>query len=211
MGFTAINLSAPEKTRVRYRLPRPGQNQAWTDIGAQRSLHFPLLPWNASALEIIARSDTGHWSRTPTRLRFRQPSPWYLSPLNWGASAVLLIAALLPCWRVHGYRLRRQRDLMAQLVRTRTQELEQANRRLADQAQRDPVTGIANHRHFVESQQRLWEQLQAQQRPLTLPMIDIDDFKRFNDHYGHLAGDDCLRVVALAMAAQLREDGVLAR
>ncbi len=211
VGFTAINLSAPEKTRFRYRLTRPGQDPAWTDIGAQRSLHFPLLPWDDSTLEIIARSDTGAWSTTPARLRFRQPSPWYLSPLSWGAAAVALIAALLLGWRVHGYRLRRQRDLLTQLVSTRTQELEQANRRLADQAQRDPVTGIANHRHFVESQQRLWEQMQAQQRPLALLMIDIDEFKRFNDHYGHLAGDDCLRVVALAMAAQLREDGVLAR
>lgn len=211
VNFTAINLSAPEKTRFRYRLTRPGQNPAWIDIGAQRSLHFPLLPWEDSTLEIIARSDTGVWSATPARLRLRQPLPWYLSPLGWGTAAALLLAALLIGWRVHGYRLRRHRDLLAQLVRTRTQELEQANRRLADQAQRDPVTGIANHRHFVESQQRLWQQMQAQQRPLSLLMIDIDEFKRFNDHYGHLAGDECLRTVALAMAAQLREDGVLAR
>lgn len=211
VGFTAINLSAPEKTRFRYRLTRPGQDPAWTDIGTQRSLHFPLLPWDDSTLEIIARSDTGAWSTTPARLRLRQPLPWYLSPLGWGAAATVLLAALLLGWRVHDYRLRRQRDLLAQLVRTRTHELEQANRRLADQAQRDPVTGIANHRHFVESQQRLWAQMQAQQRPLSLLMIDIDEFKRFNDHYGHLAGDDCLRMVALAMAAQLRDGGVLAR
>jgi diguanylate cyclase (GGDEF)-like protein len=212
VGFTAINLGAPEKTRFRYRLTRPGQEQPqWTDVGAQRSLHFPLLPWDDSTLEIIARSDTGAWSTTPARLRLRQPLPWYLSPAGWSAAATLLAVALLLGWRVHDYRLRRQRDLLAQLVRTRTHELEQANRRLADQAQRDPVTGIANHRHFVERQQALWAQMLEQQRPLSLLMIDVDEFKRFNDHYGHLAGDDCLRMVALAMAAQLREGGVLAR
>jgi diguanylate cyclase (GGDEF)-like protein len=211
VAFTAINLSAPEKTRFRYRLSQPGQDPAWIDIGAQRSLHFPLLPWEDITLEIIARSDTGTWSATPARLRLRQPLPWYLSPLGLGTAAALALALLLVGWRLHDYRLRRHRDLLARLVRTRTLELEQANRRLADQAQRDPVTGIANHRHFVESQQRMWAQMQAQQRPLSLLMIDIDEFKRFNDHYGHRAGDDCLRTVAMAMAAQLREDGVLAR
>lgn len=71
----------------------------------------------------------------------------------------------------------------------------------------DPLTGIANRRVFEE---RL--RLHADEVGLTLMMIDIDHFKLFNDHYGHLAGDQCLQSVAGALAQQLRgPDDLVAR
>ncbi|MBN6151070.1 diguanylate cyclase [Xanthomonas sp. AmX2] len=209
--FAAINLSSPEKTRFRYRLSRPQQPGPWIDIGAQRSLHFPLLPWGRSTLEIIARSDSGDWSATPARLRFDVPPPWYLRPLAWCLGAALLVATLLSGWYLRGYRLRRRRDALTRLVRKRTLELEQANRRLLEQSQRDPMTGLANRRHCEERLQALWAQTAERGQPLSALMIDIDQFKLFNDHYGHLAGDECLRQVAQAMDAQVRADGMLAR
>ncbi|MFO7599298.1 MAG: diguanylate cyclase [Candidatus Desulfacyla sp.] len=60
----------------------------------------------------------------------------------------------------------------------------------------DGLTGIANRRRFDEVLMYEWKRGQRTQRGLSLIMIDIDFFKAFNDHYGHLQGDDCLKMVA---------------
>jgi len=63
----------------------------------------------------------------------------------------------------------------------------------------DGLTGIANRRNFDEELARIWRRAQREAAPVSLVLIDIDHFKKYNDHYGHLAGDDCLRRVAQAL------------
>lgn len=63
----------------------------------------------------------------------------------------------------------------------------------------DGLTGIANRRHFDDVLSREWHRAERSASPISLLMIDIDAFKRFNDFYGHAAGDKCLRKVALAV------------
>ncbi|WP_415034571.1 response regulator [Azonexus sp.] len=67
----------------------------------------------------------------------------------------------------------------------------------------DGLTGIANRRRFDEAIQQLWRAGQRDKKTLALCMIDIDHFKKYNDHYGHPAGDDCLKKVAQALRGQL--------
>ncbi|MCG2576943.1 diguanylate cyclase [Dechloromonas sp. XY25] len=74
--------------------------------------------------------------------------------------------------------------------------LSQANRKLQDQANRDGLTGLLNRRAMDLQVDTLWEQAARAGRPFSLLMVDVDNFKRYNDHYGHLAGDECLRAVA---------------
>lgn len=61
---------------------------------------------------------------------------------------------------------------------------------------KDGLTGVANRRRFDVLMQMEWANARRQHRPLSLLMLDIDHFKQYNDRYGHLAGDDCLRRVA---------------
>ena len=60
----------------------------------------------------------------------------------------------------------------------------------------DSLTGIANRRHFDEKLALEWRRCAREVKPMSLLMIDIDFFKRYNDHYGHQAGDACLQTVA---------------
>jgi diguanylate cyclase (GGDEF)-like protein len=78
--------------------------------------------------------------------------------------------------------------------------LHEMNKALRKAAATDPLTGVANRRHFDEALQREWLRAQRTGAPVSLLMIDVDYFKAYNDHYGHLEGDQCLRAVARALA-----------
>ncbi|MEW6643787.1 MAG: GGDEF domain-containing protein [Pseudomonadota bacterium] len=87
-------------------------------------------------------------------------------------------------------------------------------RRQAAELQRlsvtDPLTGIANRRAFEQALDGEWRRTLRYKTPLSLLMIDVDYFKRFNDSYGHVAGDECLRRVAEVVAAHARRAGDVA-
>uniref|UniRef100_UPI003B9E3A7D GGDEF domain-containing protein n=1 Tax=Aeromonas jandaei TaxID=650 RepID=UPI003B9E3A7D len=77
-------------------------------------------------------------------------------------------------------------------------------RRLDRLAKQDPLTGVANRRHFNVELERGLTHSGESGRPLSLILIDVDYFKRFNDRYGHQAGDICLREVATALTHSVR-------
>lgn len=68
----------------------------------------------------------------------------------------------------------------------------------------DGLTGIPNRRRFDEVARKEWKRSIREGVPLSLLLIDIDGFKAFNDNYGHLAGDDCLKQVATTLAHVIR-------
>jgi diguanylate cyclase (GGDEF)-like protein len=68
----------------------------------------------------------------------------------------------------------------------------------------DGLTGVYNRRHFDERLASEWGRAQRSHSPLSVVLLDVDFFKRYNDHYGHQAGDDCLRRIAVALQQGLR-------
>jgi len=84
--------------------------------------------------------------------------------------------------------------------RKRTEEkLAKLQRELEDLSFKDGLTGIANRRRFDALFETEWKDARRNKRPLSLIMIDIDFFKQYNDCYGHVRGDDCLKRVATAL------------
>ncbi|QFY43785.1 diguanylate cyclase [Candidatus Methylospira mobilis] len=98
---------------------------------------------------------------------------------------------------------------LERLVLERTRELDEANRKLTDLSEHDALTGLANRRKFDEVWQVEWLRALRQNSPLSVIMADIDDFKAYNDCYGHQAGDACLQKVACAIEAQAQRSGEL--
>lgn len=90
------------------------------------------------------------------------------------------------------------------------QALQQANKKLEALARVDGLTQIANRRFFDEVLQKEWRQMQRNQKPIALIMIDIDYFKLYNDNYGHAKGDDCLKQVAAIINSCIRRPHDLA-
>ncbi|MCL1091099.1 diguanylate cyclase [Shewanella profunda] len=95
------------------------------------------------------------------------------------------------------------------IIVARTRELAEANSRLEILSNTDGLTNIGNRRLFDHMLRTEWSRGQRSNTPLALIMLDIDHFKLFNDYYGHLAGDDCLKKLANCLSQSGRRAGEL--
>jgi len=112
-------------------------------------------------------------------------------PENWAAEFVPLATAI---------------DDMASRLTSREQELRSTNKRLAELASMDSLSGLANRRSFDERLAAERQRALAYDRSLALLMIDVDHFKLFNDRYGHVEGDECLRLVGEILTSAVQID-----
>jgi diguanylate cyclase (GGDEF)-like protein len=97
--------------------------------------------------------------------------------------------------------MRRITEMRKRLVDV-SQQLQDVNRALVKLSSQDGLTGIANRRAFDVALELEWQRGVRSGKPLAVVLGDIDFFKRYNDHYGHQAGDACLKMVAAALAAR---------
>lgn len=89
--------------------------------------------------------------------------------------------------------------------RKRTEEkLLDMQRELEELSYKDGLTGVANRRRFDKVMEVEWREARRLRQPLSVVVLDIDYFKQYNDHYGHLEGDECLKRVAKALSGMLR-------
>jgi len=89
-------------------------------------------------------------------------------------------------------------------------ELKQANQQLEHLANVDELTQIANRRSFDRYYQSQWQEMMESKQLLALILCDVDFFKKYNDFYGHQAGDDCLKKIAQTINSSLQRTGDLA-
>lgn len=90
--------------------------------------------------------------------------------------------------------------LMRTSLLSLTRKLDAANQELIRIASRDGLTGVANRRYFDEILSTEWRRARRHSNPVAMLMCDIDFFRRYNDSYGPMAGDECLRQVAMAIS-----------
>ncbi len=105
----------------------------------------------------------------------------HAADLPWAAEFIPLAVAL---------------DDMAGKLDEREQELRDTNSQLRELAQTDGLTGLPNRRSFNDHLLAEWKLATKLRQPLSVLMIDVDFFKKFNDQYGHIQGDQCLRKVS---------------
>jgi diguanylate cyclase (GGDEF)-like protein len=99
---------------------------------------------------------------------------------------------------------------VVQTLRDMTEE-KQAQLALEQLATRDGLTGLANRRCFDETLHAEWARALRQRQPLSLLMVDVDNFKAYNDANGHLGGDECLKRIATAVSSEMRANDLVAR
>ncbi len=108
------------------------------------------------------------------------------------------------------YLLQVERDEAYRALEALKRELEASNLELARLSIQDALTGLANRRRFDETLETESRRAARDKKPLSLIMTDVDFFKKYNDAYGHPAGDECLRRVAGALSSGVRRPADLA-
>jgi diguanylate cyclase (GGDEF)-like protein len=187
-----------EQLRFRTRL-EPLEN-AWSEWQQAPEREMTHLAGGNYQLSVQARDIFGRDSEISS-IAFVLTPPWYL---RWWALALdALVFLMLLAWliRRRDRALRRRATELAELVRTRTRELEQASIT-------DALTGLRN-RHYVQLTGTPWHHSDSEFWLIAL--VDIDHFKRINDERGHAVGDEVLRAIAGRLAAAIPTGAVAVR
>lgn len=106
-----------------------------------------------------------------------------------------------------------RRELLTRSVEAERlqEELRRRDERIADLAAKDPLTGLANRRHFLETLDSLLAMSSRRDEPISILIINLDYFRAFNEDFGHAAADDALRAVARVLCRAIRRNDLAAR
>ncbi len=208
LHFAAMSYVAPSAVQYRYQLV--GFDRGWNTVGNTRTAYYTNLPPGDYEFRVAASNNDGVWNEAGARVRFTLLPLWHQT---WWLRTLVLLAALglvmLGVW----LRLRAARERERSLTREvaqRTDALREANAQLQRIAAMDALTGIANRREFNRRLLQAWEDHAWRDASLAVLLVDVDDFKAYNDSYGHLGGDAALAAVASHMATQVRSGADLA-
>ena len=207
-----------DEAQLQFRFRLVGFEAEWSALGANAVARYSSLPVGSYRLEAQAHTILTGYGEAVTLLRL------HVRSVRWLAGVELAISAVRTGYEQLAGQPARNRALLAQSkwadeqIVDRTDALTRANRDLVRQVEElrataltDPLTELGNRRHF---EQRVALELGRAARsrdPIGFMLIDIDFFKRYNDHYGHAAGDECLRRVAHCIRDSLRSFDFVAR
>jgi len=108
-------------------------------------------------------------------------------------------------------RLRGENRQLMETLKKQNEDLEHINQFLKDQASRDGLTGLYNHRYFQEAVQNELARSDRHNHPCSLIFMDVDFFKQYNDTHGHMAGDRLLHTLGKILTERLRSCAMVAR
>ncbi len=111
----------------------------------------------------------------------------------------------------HQLQLLELNQALDEKVKSRTHELELAKESAEKLAYSDPLTQLSNRRAFFDYGEQILKQASRQQSPISLIMLDIDNFKKLNDTYGHALGDKALKALANTLKNNLRSSDIIGR
>lgn len=213
LDFALLDYRDTRQTRYSYRMD--GLDKDWTAVtpGGIPSAVYTRLPHGDYTLILRAETAGMFPHRIDSRLHVTVEPLWYETLAARLAARLAGIALLLACvvglvylrtWVLH----KRARELQAQIDAS-TRELLEANARLDRLAGTDSLTGTYNRRRFLELVERRLQRIPDQLACMAL--IDLDHFKRVNDTYGHMAGDQVLRSTVQNIREHCRTSDLVGR
>lgn len=207
--FASLDYSDPARLRYTYKLQ--GFDEDWISTDAERRVaSYTNLPPGQYTLMLRGTNRAGTWS-SPRLIPIHVEAAWWQTTWWRVAMATMALGAVFALTQARTAYLRHRRQMLEDLVARQTRDLTAANHRLEELASRDSLTNIYNRRYFVELTDRDLERARRDASPVSLAIIDLDHFKQVNDNYGHLIGDEVLRLVVEKIAQGLRTTDLFAR
>jgi diguanylate cyclase (GGDEF)-like protein len=196
--FAALDYQDPQSNQFAYKLQ--GFDKNWIYSGTSNSAVYTNLPGGDYVFRVKAANNDGVWNESGANIPLKVATPLWLS--TWAFALYLLVVIMLG-YMLSGLRSRKAMKRKIDELSSTKSALESANAKLEELSSIDALTGVANRRKMDMELATAWSFTVRAGMPISGLMIDIDFFKKFNDEYGHQAGDECLRRVAAAMTSQL--------
>ena len=194
-----------------------GAESDWSLPQRSAQRQYMNLPAGEYELMVKAVSATESTSRRAASFKFSIDKPWWRTAYARLFAVAVLLSLVISVYRLRTRQMRKRQEGLAQTVEERTrqlnrayQDLQAANRELEKMASSDGLTGLYNRRHFDRCLDVEWRRARREGKPISLIVIDVDCFKLYNDYYGHLAGDDCLKAIATLLKKCAMRPGDLA-
>lgn len=206
-----VGLGYVMSDRIEYRTKLEGFDSDWSERRNFRETEYTNLPPKRYRFLVSARYPYGEWTEAKVLYEFE------VEPLFWQrqevvAFFVLAIITLLGSavvWRIH--MLKKSELKLKQQVELQTQELRQQADNFERLSHEDELTGLANRRAFDAQLKRLFNTTKREGKVLNVAVLDIDHFKRINDKYSHLVGDQAIIAVVDVIKRCIDQHTLLAR
>ncbi|KGJ89177.1 ligand-binding sensor domain-containing diguanylate cyclase [Colwellia psychrerythraea] len=217
--FAALDYNAPERNKYAYRLL--GFNNDWLDINQRNSAFYTNLAGGDYIFQVKATNSDGVWSDKFLTINLTiSTAPWRAW---WALLSYVILVVLLIMYFIRLHTLKQQRVIkqqqqfvkaLEQQVAEKTSSLSKqtlqlriANKELEALSFKDGLTGLFNRRYFDSTLSKEINRHRRHNKPLSLLMCDVDYFKLYNDHYGHVEGDKCLKLVAQSIKEITAREG----
>ena len=205
LRFGVLSYAAEQSVMFRYRLSGVDEGWAESSSGVTR---YPSIPPGHHVLTVVGFDPLTHVTSAPVTMTIDMRYPWWRNGWIETLYAVVALALLYAAVRARDRAVERRQHQkqweLQDLVEERTREMRMAQAELRRLAALDALTGLLTRR---EVQTRLMADLAsgAFAGATLVAMVDIDHFKRINDRYGHLAGDEVLCAIGARITGLLRD------
>jgi len=199
--YTALSLVIPKKVLFKYKI----DNQKFmTNVGTRRIAFYTNLNYGKHIFNVIACNNDEIWNMEGASIKIYVKPHYYETLFFKLLSGIILFLFSIIVYKYKVRRLKEGKKKLEQLVNEKTEELQKVNQELKKIANTDWLTGIDNHRQFDSMYKNEWKRCARNKHTIALIMADIDNFKLYNDTYGHQEGDICLKRVATKLKNTLR-------
>lgn len=199
--YTGLSFVIPEKVSFKYSL---GDQNSMVNAGNRRTAFLTSLSPGKHSFKVIASNNDGIWNIEGETLQIYVIPTFYQTLIFKLTVFFVFVLILIYLFRFQVKRLKEGKMKLQLLVEEKTKELQKVNDELKKIANTDWLTGIDNHRQFHSIYENEWKRCARNNHFISLVMADIDNFKLYNDTYGHQEGDICLKNVAQILKKTLR-------
>ncbi len=193
---TAQPPSPSRSIELQYKLE--GRDSDWIDA-TRRPIGSYQVPAGSYHFRVRARDGAGPLAEAGAHLEVAPETPFYLSPVFFSLVLVIVCLSGALVYQNRVKQLDAEQRRLGLLVDERTTQLEQTTQELKRVSTLDGLTRIANHAHLQDFLETEWRRARRSGGIITVLMVDIDDFKAYNEHFGHRAGNECLKLMARAL------------